>query len=433
METRGAKYTAREMKLMTYLMPTERTALGNMRKKQRTHIFDSLAHIPRQPDNNLDIPLRMQVLQKEMNPDLKLKLFNDIVCNDNPKFSNYIHNVLQLPFGIRRKPTAELCALGMEDFLVHAREVMDANITGNDPAKNEILKLLCGWRISGNLASHAIAFEGRPGVGKTHFVKTAFAQAMGLPVVFVSLGGCTDSNYLMGTIYTYEGSTYGRLASALIESQCENPIIFFDELDKISTTPKGADIVNTLIHIIDPVQNKHVRDNYFGFDMDFSNCTFVFSYNDESAVNPILLDRMKRIQFETPSAEQRIRIIDHHILPRLQTKLHSNLEITREAMEYIVQRDQTRGKNTNHSPHIRGIVGADHNIGGMRGIEKDVEHMLLIAEIVRGCKASGGHVVGLDDVHITSNVLDENVVSKILPIPSKSTSASDAPPLHMYL
>ena len=81
-----------------------------------------------------------------------------------------------------------------------------------------------------------------------------------------------------------------------MESGCCNPIIYFDEVDKISSTERGADISSTLIHLIDPTTSKTLRDRYFhGIDLDFSRCTFVFSYNDPSKVNPILLDHPRPV------------------------------------------------------------------------------------------------------------------------------------------
>ena len=76
-----------------------------------------------------------------------------------------------------------------------------------------------------------------------------------------------------------------------------NPVIYFDELDKISDTPKGEEIVGILTHLTDTSQNDKFHDKYFSeIDFDLSKCIFIFSYNDETKINPVLLDRMYRIQ-----------------------------------------------------------------------------------------------------------------------------------------
>ena len=99
---------------------------------------------------------------------------------------------------------------------------------------------------------------------------------MNKPFVFISLGGATDASYLEGHSYTYEGSIYGRIMRGIIESKCMNPIIYFDELDKL-VIPKGEEIANLLVHLIDPVQNSHFRDKYFhGIDFDLSINFYIF-------------------------------------------------------------------------------------------------------------------------------------------------------------
>ena len=182
---------------------------------------------------------------------------------------------MELPF--KKYRNAGDNTLNMSEYLNKAKNIMDANVMGNHNVKNEVLKLLCQMKLSGSCSGYALGFEGKPGVGKTHFVKNALAKAMQLPISYIGLGGCTDSSYLEGNLYTYEGSMYGRLAQAIIETKCSNPIIFFDELDKVSSSSKGMELINKLIHVIDPMQNSHIRDKYFGFDIDFSQCIFTTS------------------------------------------------------------------------------------------------------------------------------------------------------------
>ena len=96
--------------------------------------------------------------------------------------------------------------------------------------------------------------------------------------------------------FTYEGSKWGRIVEILIESKCMNPIFYFDELDKVSNTDKGQEIINLLIHLTDYTQNTHFMDDYMdGIVIDLSRATFIFSFNDKSKISPILLDRMELI------------------------------------------------------------------------------------------------------------------------------------------
>ena len=101
-----------------------------------------------------------------------------------------------------------------------------------------------------------------PPSGKTHFARAALAAALERPMISIPLGGATDVSYLLGSIYVYEGSREGRLAAALVEAKCCNPIIFFDEVDKVSSTDRGAEIISVLIHLVDPTANSAMRDRW---------------------------------------------------------------------------------------------------------------------------------------------------------------------------
>lgn len=112
---------------------------------------------------------------------------------------------------------------------------------------------------------------------------------------------------------------YGKIAELLIKTQCMNPIIFFDELDKVSETPKGTELYNILVHLTDSSQNDRYNDRYFSeLDIDLSKALLVFSYNDESKINPILLDRMIKIRIPNGyTTKEKIHIAKHHLLPEL--------------------------------------------------------------------------------------------------------------------
>ena len=128
----------------------------------------------------------------------------------------------------------------------------------------------------------AIAIQGPMGTGKTTLVKEGISKILNRPFAFIALGGATDSSFLEGHGYTYEGSTWGKIVQILIDSKCMNPVIYFDELDKVSETPKGDEIINILMHITDSTQNSHFNDKYFGgIDFDLSKAIIIFSFNFE--------------------------------------------------------------------------------------------------------------------------------------------------------
>jgi ATP-dependent Lon protease len=111
----------------------------------------------------------------------------------------------------------------------------------------------------------------------------------------------------MGHEQTYVSSQPGIIIQSIIQSGVMNPVLFMDELDKVSQTDKGRDIQNVLVHLTDPVQNSEFQDKYFsGLQFDMSKVCFVFSYNDESLIHPILRDRLYTIRVKDPSLEDKL-------------------------------------------------------------------------------------------------------------------------------
>jgi len=177
------------------------------------------------------------------------------------------------------------------------------------------------------------------GTGKTTLVKEGVSKILNRPFSFVALGGATDSSFLEGHSYTYEGSIWGRIVDTLINCQSMNPVFYFDELDKVSQTPKGEEIIGILTHLTDTSQNDSFHDKYFSnIDFDLSKALFIFSYNDESKINPILKDRMYRISTEGYKKTQKDIIAQQYLIPKIITEVNfkrEDITIPKETIEYI--------------------------------------------------------------------------------------------------
>jgi ATP-dependent Lon protease len=159
-------------------------------------------------------------------------------------------------------------------------------------------------------------------VHNTSLVKDGISKILGREFAFIALGGCGDSSFLEGHSYTYEGSTWGKIAQIVMESKCMNPVIYFDELDKISDTPRGQEIIGVLTHLTDTTQNNQFHDKYFSeIELDLSKCMFIFSYNDENLVNPILRDRMYRIRTKGYDLKEKTIIARNYMLPKIREQV----------------------------------------------------------------------------------------------------------------
>ena len=269
-------------------------------------------------ENTEKMPYLFKILKMDTTIEIKRTLLNKIFkSNDcNGKNAKWIDDAMKIPFGsYKGLELSSLKSKKITEFLNNLINLMDAAVYGHNIAKKQIVNIIAQQIRNPNCSGTVLGLWGPPGNGKSSIIKEGIAKAMDKPFIFISLGGAQDSSYLDGHSFTYEGSIYGRIAQALMDAKCMNPIIYFDELDKISDTPKGDEIVNLLIHLIDPIQNKLFRDKYFyDLDIDLSKVTFIFSFNDPSKINYILRDRITLIETKFLTNEMKQHIANNYLL-----------------------------------------------------------------------------------------------------------------------
>jgi ATP-dependent Lon protease len=259
------------------------------------------------------------------------------------KIKNWVDTFMRIPFG--KYQTLPLSITdGVDkchDFMENAQKTLDDAVYGLNDAKMQIMQMLGQLVTNPKAIGSAIAIHGPPGTGKTSLVKEGISKILNRPFAFIALGGATDSSFLEGHGYTYEGSTWGKIVQILIDSKCMNPVIYFDELDKISDTPKGEEIAGILTHLTDTSQNTQFHDKYFAeIDFDLSKCLFIFSYNDETKVNSILKDRMYRIQTKGYNQKQKTVIANNYLLPKIREQvkfMSEDIIIPDDTIHYIIE------------------------------------------------------------------------------------------------
>jgi len=174
----------------------------------------------------------------------------------------------------------------------------------------------------------------------TSFARNAIAEVLKRPFEFFTLGGASDISTYIGHSYTYEGSLWGRIADSLMHAGTMNPVMYFDELDKVSTTPQGEEIVSMMIHMTDRSQNTQFHDRYFaGVDFDLSQCLFVFSFNDIEKVHPILRDRMTVIHCGGYNEKDKSVILKDYIWPQIEERLcfkKGDVTLSDAAIKFII-------------------------------------------------------------------------------------------------
>ena len=261
--------------------------------------------------------------------------------NDTYKLRTWVDGFLRIPFGqtvtlpVKLEDGAKQCS----DFLSTTRKTLDKAVYGMNGAKTQIMQILAQWISNPSSVGNVIALKGPMGVGKTSFAKNGVAGALKRPFEFFSLGGATDSANFVGHSYTYEGSMWGRVADSLMNARCMNPVMYFDELDKVSETAHGQEIVSMLIHLTDRSQNTQFHDRYFaGVDIDLSQCLFVFSFNDESKVHPILKDRMQVINCSGYSQDEKKIIVTQYVWPQIVDRIKMDgVTIDEEAIKFLIR------------------------------------------------------------------------------------------------
>ena len=230
------------------------------------------------------------------------------------------------------------------DYMKNVNNILDKSVYGHTKAKTQIMRVIGQW-ISGEQVGHCFGFEGFPGCGKTSLAKYGLSKCLtdenGIPRPFamIAIGGDANGSTLHGHGYTYVGSTWGSIVQILIDKQCMNPIIFIDEIDKISRTEHGRELIGILTHMLDPTQNDKFQDKYFsGIDIDLSKVLFVLSYNDADLIDRILLDRIHRVKFSHLSIADKIHIARNYTLPDIYSDigLSGSVNISDEVVRFII-------------------------------------------------------------------------------------------------
>jgi hypothetical protein len=296
-----------------------------------------------------DVPYKFRVLDLPVSDSVKASVIKKIDLlsdlseesgGELHKLRTWVDGFLRIPFGaqvplpVKLSNGAEPCS----KFLSDSRKTLDSAVYGMNGAKTQIMQILAQWISNPESTGNVIALKGPMGVGKTSFAKNGVANVLKRPFEFFSLGGATDSANFVGHSYTYEGSMWGRVADSLMNARCMNPVMYFDELDKVSTTPHGEEIVSLLIHMTDRSQNTQFHDRYFaGVPFDLSQCLFVFSFNDESKVHPILKDRMQVITCSGYTPDEKKIILTQYVWPQALERIKmEGTTITDEAVKFLI-------------------------------------------------------------------------------------------------
>jgi len=373
--------------------------------------------------NGSNKPLRFKVIESDM--DMKTKAIAlenidkmsemDVSTGEHSKMDNWINGLMRIPFGKYNNipVNPESSVIEKREFIQNTYKTLDKAIYGHKEAKTHVLQVIGKWMKNPDSGGNVLAIQGPMGNGKTTLVKEGISKVLNRPFHFIALGGASDSAYFDGHCYTYEGSHWGRIVQILQESKCMNPVIYFDELDKISDTTKGDEITHMLTHLTDPSQNSLFQDNYFpGVNLDLSKALFIFSYNDESKVNKILKDRMYVIHTKGFKTEDKIKICNEYLIP----EIYDTFAFSKEE---IIFSDSI----------IKNIIEKyTHGEEGVRNLKRCIETIVSKINIHILSEGDNNLCFQLKEFNLPITLTEEHIEILI-----KNDNSDDKPPYGMYL
>jgi ATP-dependent Lon protease len=278
-------------------------------------------------------------------------ILNFVQQQTNNNNTNLLAELLENVFDVSISPNINKELIEIEtkyneinQYMINVKQTLDKSIHGHDKAKTQIERIIGQW-INGKQDGYCFGFEGPAGVGKTTLAKKGLADCLkdengvSRPFAMIQMGGDSNGSSLHGHNYTYVGSTWGSIVQILMDKKCMNPIIFIDEIDKISKTEHGKEIIGILTHLLDPAQNDCFQDKYFsGIDLDLSKALFILSYNDVDALDRIMLDRIHRVKFTNLSLDDKIVISNTHLLPDVYDKmgLQNMIYFSDDVLKFVI-------------------------------------------------------------------------------------------------
>ena len=296
------------------------------------------------------VNLMLRILTLRLSPDVQaliLAKYNSLQSLDPStgeyfKLRNWLDKAVAVPFGhykeipVKMEDGSEACAT----FMKGAQKALDEAIYGQEDTKLQILQYITTKIAKPDGRGTSLLLVGPPGIGKTSVIKNGIAKALGFPFQFISLGGDSDASTYTGHQLVYESSHCGKIVNSLIAAKSMSTILLFDEVDKISATPKGEEVQNMLIHLTDPASNEGFEDKYLsGIPIDLSKAMFIFSANDISKIDKVLLDRLMVIELKGYDLKQKITIAENYLLPAAlkDVSLVERVAINKEVLTYIIE------------------------------------------------------------------------------------------------
>ncbi len=319
-----------------------------LKEENRKALLEALENRPTATENSMSLMFKILTMKLPKDTQAMVLAKYQSLQNMDPstgeyfKLRNWLDKLCSVPFGhykempVRLDDGPEHCGT----FMARAKKCLDDAVYGQDESKLQIMQFIASKIANPTAQGLSLLLIGPPGIGKTSLIKNGIAKALDWPFQFISLGGDSDASTYSGHQLVYESSHSGKIVNCLCASKSMSTVLLFDELDKISTTAKGEEVQNLLVHLTDPVQNGEFEDKYLaGIPIDLSKVMFVFSANDINKLDRILLDRMVVVKLEGYSAKEKMVIAEKYLLPAAlrEVNLDEKVGIGKDLLAHIIE------------------------------------------------------------------------------------------------
>ena len=333
------------------------------------------------------LALEEKVQKSTLPPDLREKVSHMIERGKNSikyagifagieQVSNYIDWVTSLPWNVR----------GEDQYNIEkVSAVLEKNHYGMVDIKDRIIEYISVLKLMKEqdgkngektkvVRAPILFFVGLVGIGKTTLA-ISIGEAMGRKFIRIPFGGMGSAADLQGQSRMHPDAEPGLVIKALRRAGTKNPVILFDEIDRV-TQEGRSDIMGVLLELMDPEQNSAFMDHYIDYPFDLSEVLFIATANNTQNISPAVLDRFEPVRMPSYSDEEKIKIGKDYILPKILTSSglkKEQLTITDETWPIIVR---PLGFDAGMRTLERTITGICRKVARMI-VEKKTQQVLI--------------------------------------------------------